>query len=340
MTLADVDGNGSLDAIVANSGGVGTRVWMNSGVGSFNATGQAFDSLDSSFVAVADFDLDGDLDFAVANTVWSNDGGGTFLNTNQFSSGVAVDAVTGDLNGDGWADIFSTEGGANSVWLNDGAGGFAANGQDLPLGAVTAVSIGDVDGDGDLDTVSSADGQNRVWLNDGTGQFAQGGSSVGAGTSRGIALGDIDDDGDLDAFVANDGPNKVWTNDDAPFAIKWVTPGPGQPVVDSQPVIEVAVTQSLGPVAIGSDITVHASAGIDWASVSSGGGNVLAGLNSPLFPGELASLTVAGGLTGSTGETLGEGMVVQWRSPVSAGTGLFVNGGLSLGGGDKQACPR
>ena len=55
FAVGDVDGDGDLDAFVANSYGP-NRVWLNDGSGSFQATGEA---LGNSF----SFDLDvGDLD--------------------------------------------------------------------------------------------------------------------------------------------------------------------------------------------------------------------------------------------------------------------------------------
>ena len=72
--LGDVDGDGSLDAFVGNSGA--NTVWLNDGAGGFTDSGLALGS-DTSFVpTLGDLDGDGDLDAFVGNVaadrVWIN----------------------------------------------------------------------------------------------------------------------------------------------------------------------------------------------------------------------------------------------------------------------------
>ncbi len=74
VSLGDVDGDGDLDAFVANC--CGNKVWLNDGSGNFTVTGQ---SLGSSYsISLGDVDGDGHLDAFVvndwANKVWLNDG--------------------------------------------------------------------------------------------------------------------------------------------------------------------------------------------------------------------------------------------------------------------------
>ncbi|MDH4138491.1 MAG: VCBS repeat-containing protein, partial [Anaerolineae bacterium] len=59
------DGDGDLDAFVANRAGV-NKVWLNNGTGIFTET-QSLGSADSLGVALGDVDSDGDLDAFVAN---------------------------------------------------------------------------------------------------------------------------------------------------------------------------------------------------------------------------------------------------------------------------------
>ena len=243
VSLGDVDGDGDLDAFVANAG-QGNRVWINQGgaqnstAGEFSDSGQSLGYSGSFDVSLGDVDGDGDLDAFVANSgqgnrVWINQGraqngtAGSFSDSGQslgtFSS---VGARLGDVDSDGDLDAFvanSSDG--NRVWINQGgaqngtAGSFSDSGQSLGSFNSWSVSLGDVDGDGDLDAFVANVGQgNRVWINQGglqsgtAGTFSVG-QSLGSSVGQGVNLGDVDGDGDLDAFVANASQgNGVWIN--------------------------------------------------------------------------------------------------------------------------------
>ncbi|MCB8945742.1 MAG: VCBS repeat-containing protein [Ardenticatenaceae bacterium] len=225
--LADFDGDGDLDAFVANNGA--NKVWLNQGgdqggtSGNFQDSGQLLGEAATRRVAVADVDGDEDVDVMTANNgpnrVWlnggGNGGGGTavFITSGQYlggdqSYGVAV----GDLDGDGHQDAFVANNGPNAVWFNTACAFFTNSGQQLGEAASWAVALGDVDNDDDLDAFVANSGPNAVWLNDGGGNFSHSGQAIGNHTSFGVALGDVDGDGDLDAFVANINVNQVWFN--------------------------------------------------------------------------------------------------------------------------------
>jgi len=205
--------------------------------------------------ALGDLDSDGDLDAYLANgkneglaldTVWFNDGDGTFHQCIQQELEAETHAIAlGDLDGDGDLDAVIDVTGAGVVGLNDGNGKFIYRRRYLHAndsGAYTfSPALGDLDGDGDLDLVlggccgatRSPPGQepalhpsfNMVWLNDGHGQFLDTGQRLGLLGTESVALGDLDGDGDLDIFDANAGslvdgtgepercqPNVVWLN--------------------------------------------------------------------------------------------------------------------------------
>ena len=61
VALGDVDGDGDLDAFVANSNQA-NRVWLNDGSGTFTDSGQSLGDSSSWAVALGDLDGDGDLD--------------------------------------------------------------------------------------------------------------------------------------------------------------------------------------------------------------------------------------------------------------------------------------
>jgi hypothetical protein len=235
VALGDVDGDGDLDALVANSRGSGQpdTIWLNDGAGQFSDSGQRLGSSSTEAVALGDLDGDGDLDAFVAtdwiNAVWLNDGAGTFHDSGQsLGDSVSLAVALGDLDGDGDLDAFvgnavqESRGQPNAVWLNDGTGTFTDSGQRLGDTATFVVALGDLDGDGDLDVfVANGDDKSEadeVWLNDGTGAFSDTGQRLGSASSHAMALGDVDGDGDLDAFVgvAHSSPdNKIWLNDGA-----------------------------------------------------------------------------------------------------------------------------
>lgn len=120
---------------------------------------------------VADFNKDGNLDFAVndygANgvRVYLGSGDGTFQHLARFDVGFsAIGLDTEDLNGDGHPDIavsqFSSGPGLSpvAIMLGDGLGGFTVSTQNLETGHSLAnysrgISLGDFDSDGIADAV-------------------------------------------------------------------------------------------------------------------------------------------------------------------------------------------
>jgi len=232
VSLGDLDGDGDLDAFVANGSGGGSsepnRVWLNDGDGTFTQSVESYGISASQGLSLGDLDGDGDLDAFIAeadygaNSVWLNDGDGTFTQSVE-SYGVqwSWDVSLGDLDGDGDLDAFVANVFANRAWLNDGDGTFTPNGEPYEEQFSVRVSLGDLDGDGDLDAFvanttalpPTAVEANRVWLNDGDGTFTESAESYGSSDSLDVAHGDLDGDGDLDAFIANSGVNRVWLND-------------------------------------------------------------------------------------------------------------------------------
>jgi hypothetical protein len=229
VSLGDLDGDGDLDAFVANYTQA-NRVWKNDGTGAFVDLWNDAGTDGSLAVALGDVDGDGDLDAFVVNDgaadqVWVNDGRGIF--SAGWDDGATEDSVAvalGDVDGDGDLDaLVGDETVANRLWINQGGsqggtpGAFSDSGQSLGTYQTEDVALGDVDGDGDLDIfvaiVSSISEPNKVWRNDGTGVFTDSLQNLGSARSYAAALGDVNGDGALDAFVANSGqPDQVWLN--------------------------------------------------------------------------------------------------------------------------------
>jgi hypothetical protein len=110
VSLDDLDGDGDLDAFVANGvrGDIGNQVWLNNGAGIFLSSEQELGY--GMGLDLGDLDADGDLGFFIvaweeAGRVWLNDGAGIFTDSGQ-SLGVegGWDVTLGDLDGDGDLD--------------------------------------------------------------------------------------------------------------------------------------------------------------------------------------------------------------------------------------------
>ena len=225
VAIGDVDGDGDLDAFVANGFGEANKVWLNDGGGVFTDSGQSLGTGESHAVALGDLDGDGDLDafvgnYAQGNRAWFNDGTGVFTDSGQgLGSGHTEAVELGDLDGDGDLDAYAVNWDQfDRIWQNDGQGTFSA-GQSLNNLSNWDVALGDVDGDGDLDAFVAHGfvNGNTVWVNNGSGALSNSGQVLGNSYSYAAELGDVDGDGDLDAFVANGMAggqgNRVWRND-------------------------------------------------------------------------------------------------------------------------------
>jgi len=224
-------------------------------------------------VGVIDFDVDGwpDLYFTqggvephfgrtisagsdneLIDRLYRNMSNGRFLDCTHaaglgdpdFSQGVAV----GDIDNDGFPDLYVANFGRNRLYLNQGDGTFVDITETAGLSGeswTTSCLIADLNGDGlpDLYDVNYVAGDSvltrlcerqgvtrscsprafdpapdQVWLNEGTGRFrdvtAESGVSVPNGYGLGIVAADFDGTGRLNLFVANDEvPNFLFVHD-------------------------------------------------------------------------------------------------------------------------------
>ena len=225
VAIADLDGDGDLDAVTANDGS-NNKVWLNDGAGNFSDSGQSLSG--SKSVGLGDFDNDGDLDGVSGSHLYINDGSATFTVIDAPEDITSTDSiVVGDIDGDVTdLDILVSDTGVGPnndpayeihIWTNDGSGNFTSTGVTFGGRNSRDLELGDLDGDNDLDLVVANAGsstQDAIYLNDGSGNFTES-QLMNNGDSDGAALGDFDGDTDLDLFVAvaGGGSNKILLND-------------------------------------------------------------------------------------------------------------------------------
>jgi hypothetical protein len=181
-------------------------------------TGQSPDA-----VVAGDFNNDGKLDLAIANSVDGTvsillgNGDGTFTAGATFVTGTSPSSLAvGDFNGDGFPDLVVTNfaDGTVSVFLGSGAGSFttppsppftAGNG---PVSVVT----GDFNGDGFLDiaVANRNDATVSILAGNGDGTFkAAVPYQAGTVDVATVATGDFNGDGKLDLALTNPSSDTV-----------------------------------------------------------------------------------------------------------------------------------
>ena len=237
LAIGDFNGDNHLDVAVANHGEKLVSILLGDGKGGFSfAPGSPFAVPSNPHphgIAAADFNGDGKLDLAIDSwdenkvLVMLGNGDGTFsMPGTKFTVGDAPyqRLRAADLNGDGYADLITSnwEGASVSVLFGDGKGNFRlAGGKNIPVPrSPFGVAIGDFNGDHRLDiavahysgqgTDRSKNGLSLLYGNGKGGFTLAGGSPFAIGHyPPTIVAGDINGDGITDIAVPNHEDNTV-----------------------------------------------------------------------------------------------------------------------------------
>jgi hypothetical protein len=216
LALSDVNRDGILDVVLANTGAGSMSVLLGNGDGTFSRTDYRAGTQPWT-VAISDLDGDGAPDIVVTNaasnsvSVFINTGTGTFGPALSYAMGATPRGLAvGDVNRDGIPDVVTVNVGSVSVRLGVGDGTLAAR-TDMsnPWTANQAV-LADVNRDGHLDLVAGGvSGTVSVWLGNGDGTFAAPAAHPIASGAVTVAVADMDRDGRPDIVTANSATGKT-----------------------------------------------------------------------------------------------------------------------------------
>ena len=223
IATGDLNRDGHVDVVTANSGDATLSVLFGHGDGTFEPRHDLAVGLDPTGVALADVNLDGKLDILDTNggpgtqtsstvSLFLGDGAGSFaprldIPVGRWPAALAV----GDLDGDGLPDLAVAENDFNEtlrILHGLGDGGFT-NPQGFTLGSnATSVRIGDATGDGHADVMLATwlpAGRVFVLPGQGNGSYAPVVELVTPQSAGGVALADVTGDGRLDVVAGNSG---------------------------------------------------------------------------------------------------------------------------------------
>ncbi len=221
LVFGDLNGDGIPDLVAADTGAAtdlgGAVVFLANADGTlhppttFPAHGKPIS------VALADFNHDGKLDIAIANsssgdvTVFLGKGDGTFFPAKNFLAiAKAVSLAAADLNGDGKLDLaIASSNGSFVSLLGNGDGTFQAPTLAWPAApGLSYIALGDFNGDGipDAALASRQNGTVSLALGRGDGSFSPVVTYPVAPQPSSLIVMDVNDDQKLDLLVATGNP--------------------------------------------------------------------------------------------------------------------------------------
>ncbi|HEX6810613.1 MAG TPA: VCBS repeat-containing protein [Planctomycetota bacterium] len=241
VCMFDADGDGDLDLVFGEAGGIATsnRLLLNNGAGVFTDAPSWLGISSPGALQFVPFDCDGDGDRDLLLVSWNGppqlmrNTGTSFLASPLLASVITgVCATAGDVDGDGDADLVIGNMGSapalrqDRLLLNNGQGVFT----DVTATAMpsldnwtSAVHLVDIDGDGDRDLLVTHSQPmlvgNRLGhsllRNDGTGTFSDASATLPDNDLVGhvSVVFDVDGDGDSDYLFAGGHAQQLYWND-------------------------------------------------------------------------------------------------------------------------------
>jgi hypothetical protein len=215
VAAADLNSDGAVDLLAANSGSNTISVFKNQGNGRFSASPVVQTGGDPAALAVAQFNGDGKLDLAVANaadntvSVFVGNGDTTFtlVSTAQVSLR-PVSIVAADFNGDHNTDlaVADQDDNALAILLGNGNGTFTRVADVLTDSGPIVLVSGDLNRDGKPDLAVVAGTTVTPYLGNGDGTFTAQASLSASPQPVALVIGDFNGDSKSDLAVLNGAP--------------------------------------------------------------------------------------------------------------------------------------
>jgi hypothetical protein len=216
---------------VANAVSDSLAILIGNGDGSFQRYVEYPGGFDPNAVVAGDFNGDGRVDVAMADTslagpqvsIFLGNGDGTMQPRIDYPiAGAAVSLLVGDFNGDGLLDLAAgttpkggpsqvPAGGTLSVLLGKGDGSFQPHRDFGGVSYSYSLIAADLNGDGQLDIalVNPDEGAVNVLLGDGRGSFGSVMDTVAALGPTQLLAGDFNGDGKQDIAYASQGSGTI-----------------------------------------------------------------------------------------------------------------------------------
>ena len=281
MALVDLDGDGRLDIVTANSSSNDMSVLLGQAGGTFGPETRYPAGPGPTAVGVGDFDADGQPDLAVLGSISVSilpglPGGGFGAQVSLgFTGFPGASIAVADLNTDGILDLaIATRGsvsassaGKASVYLGLGGAAFSAPSNYTTSAGANCIAAGDLDGDGVLDLavgclgpLPSTAGISILLGLPGGGYGPT--TTYGTFASRAVKIGDMDGDGRPDlgtvgsvfaGIVPNTGPALAVNHAPAITATAATTVAAGDPIhlmataLDADALQKVTITSAVSP---------------------------------------------------------------------------------------------